>query len=91
LSPHGLRKAAGRRLAEAGATTKKVMAILGHTTLSEAERDIEEADQIRLVENAVIKLEQGRNEAMSQTTSPSSGKNAKMKGNQHGRTAAGAP
>lgn len=34
------------------------MAILGHTTLSEAERYIEEADQIGLAERAVIKLEQ---------------------------------
>ena len=36
--PHGLRKAAGRRLAEAGATTKQNMAILGHKSLAEAER-----------------------------------------------------
>jgi integrase len=61
--PHGLRKAAGRRLAEAGASTKEVMAILGHTTLSEAERYIEEADQVRLAEGAVIKLEQRRDKS----------------------------
>ena len=36
--PHGLRKAAGRRLAEAGCTTKQIMAILGHKSLAEAER-----------------------------------------------------
>ena len=36
-TPHGLRKAAGRRLAEAGATTHEIMAVLGHTTLKEAE------------------------------------------------------
>jgi site-specific recombinase XerD len=41
--PHGLRKATGRRLAEAGATAKMIMSILGHTTLSEAERYTEEA------------------------------------------------
>jgi integrase len=34
--PHGLRKATGRRLAESGATAKMIMAILGHTTLSES-------------------------------------------------------
>jgi enterobacteria phage integrase len=43
--PHGLRKAAGRLLAEAGATAKMIMSILGHTTLAEAERYTEEADQ----------------------------------------------
>ncbi len=72
--PHGLRKAAGRRLAEAGATTKETMAILGHTTLSEAERYMEEADQSRLAEGAVIKLEQRRNSVAPQITSASLGK-----------------
>jgi len=33
------------------------MAILGHTTLAEAERYTEEADQAGLAEDAVIKLE----------------------------------
>src|SRR6266540_7085762 len=55
--PHGLRKATGRRLAEAGATAKMIMAILGHTTLAETERYTEEADQVWLAEDAVIKLE----------------------------------
>src|SRR5258705_9644309 len=36
--PHGLRKAAGRRLAEAGCTAHEIMAVLGHKTLAEAER-----------------------------------------------------
>jgi integrase len=55
--PHGLRKAAGCLLAEAGATAKEIMSILGHTTLAEAERYTEEADQAGLAEDAVIKLE----------------------------------
>jgi enterobacteria phage integrase len=55
--PHGLRKAAGRLLAEAGATARMIMSILGHTTLGEAERYTEEADQASLAEDAVIKLE----------------------------------
>jgi len=55
--PHGLRKAAGRLLAEAGATAKMIISILGHTTLAEAERYTEEADQAGLAEDAVIKLE----------------------------------
>lgn len=36
--PHGLRKSTGHRLAEAGATVKMIMSVLGHTTLAEAER-----------------------------------------------------
>ena len=60
--PHGLRKAAGRLLAEAGATAKMIMSILGHTTLAEAERYTEEADQAGLAEDAVIKLEGHRGE-----------------------------
>ena len=38
LSLHGLRKAAGRRLAEAGCTPHQIMAALGHRTIKEAER-----------------------------------------------------
>jgi hypothetical protein len=36
--PHGLRKTLGRRLADAGCTAHEIMAMLGHTTLEEAER-----------------------------------------------------
>jgi enterobacteria phage integrase len=55
--PHGLRKAAGRRLAEAGCTAHEIMAVLGHKTLSEAERYTREADQAQLAGRAVAKLE----------------------------------
>jgi integrase len=58
--PHGLRKAAGRRLAEAGCTAREIMAILGHKTLSEAERYTRDADQQRLAEAAIVRLETGR-------------------------------
>ncbi|WP_249204563.1 tyrosine-type recombinase/integrase [Acetobacter thailandicus] len=37
-SPHGLRKTAGRRLAEAGCTPHQIAAILGHKTLAEVMR-----------------------------------------------------
>jgi site-specific recombinase XerD len=67
--PHGLRKATGRRLAEAGATAKMIMAILGHTTLAETERYTEEADQVCLAEDAVIKLEGHKANRIAQTTS----------------------
>ena len=58
--PHGLRKAAGRRLAEAGCSSRELMAVLGHKTLSEAERYTRDADQARLASAAVARLE-GRN------------------------------
>ena len=55
--PHGLRKAAGRRMAEAGCSANEIMAVLGHTTYSEAERYTRDADQARLARAAVAKLE----------------------------------
>jgi enterobacteria phage integrase len=55
--PHGLRKAAGRRLAEAGCTTKQIMAILGHKSIEEAERYTSDADQIKLATAAMAMLE----------------------------------
>jgi enterobacteria phage integrase len=58
--PHGLRKTAGRRLAEAGATTRQIMSVLGHTTLSEVERYTRDADQRQLAIEAIAALE-GRN------------------------------
>jgi hypothetical protein len=73
----GLRKATGRRLAEVGATTKEIMSILGHTTLAEAERYTEEADQIGLAEDAVIKLEARIANKAPQTASSGLGKSAK--------------
>jgi integrase len=78
--PHGLRKATGRRLAEAGATAKMIMSILGHTTLAEAERHTEEADQAGLAEDAVIRLEGHKANRFSQTGSASLGKPTKNRG-----------
>jgi integrase len=77
--PHGLRKATGRRLAEAGATAKMIMSILGHTTLAEAERYTEDADQERLAEDAVVKLEGHRVNGIAQTASVGLGKSGKIK------------
>jgi integrase len=50
---HGLRKAAGYRLAEAGCTTKQIMAVLGHKTMKEAAHYTEAADQKRLADAAM--------------------------------------
>jgi integrase len=60
--PHGLRKAAGRRLAEAGCTANEIMAVLGHKTLAEAERYTRAADQAKLATAAVMKLERTESE-----------------------------
>lgn len=54
--PHGLRKAAGRRLAEAGCTAHEIMAVLGHKSLAEAERYTRTANQAALARAAVGKL-----------------------------------
>jgi integrase len=65
--PHGLRKTAGRRPAEAGWTTREIMSVLGHKTLAEAERYTGEADQVRLAGSSVIKLEARKRNKGSQT------------------------
>ena len=53
--PHGLRKAAMRRLAEAGRTEKQIAAVSGHKTLREIERYTAAADQRRLARDAMKK------------------------------------
>lgn len=78
--PHGLRKAAGRRLAEVGATAKEVMSILGHTTLAEAERYTEDADQALLADAAITRLEQHKANTNSQTGARGFGETQKAKG-----------
>lgn len=54
---HGLRKAAARRLAEAGCTAKQIQAITGHKSLEEVERYTRKADQMHLARQAVAKQE----------------------------------
>jgi integrase len=75
--PHGLRKAAGRRLAEAGCTANEIMSVLGHRTLAEAERYTRDADQARLAKDAVTKLEGHRANKPAQTKARSLGKKPK--------------
>ena len=57
---HGLRKAAARRLAEAGCTEKQIAAVTGHRTLSEVARYTRAAEQERLASAAILSLPQGR-------------------------------
>mgnify|MGYP001166927224 CR=1 FL=1 len=56
LGPHGLRKAAARRLAEAGCTTHQIAAITGHKSLAEIERYTKEVSQKRVAAEAILKL-----------------------------------
>jgi integrase len=68
--PHGLRKAAGRRLAEAGNGANRIMSVLGHKTLAEAERYTRDADQRRLAADAIRTLEGERAEDANAQTNP---------------------
>jgi integrase len=53
---HGLRKAALRRLAEHGSTTKEIAAVSGHRSLKEIERYTQRADQARLSRAALKRI-----------------------------------
>jgi integrase len=53
---HGLRKAAARRLAEAGCTTNEIASITGHATLQEVTRYTKAAEQKRLARSAINRL-----------------------------------
>jgi enterobacteria phage integrase len=53
--PHGLRKAAIRRMAEDGKSTKEISAVSGHKSLKEIERYSQAADQRLLARRAMNK------------------------------------
>jgi integrase len=55
-SAHGLRKAAARRLAEAGCSTNEISAITGHRSLAEVARYTRAVDQKRLATIAMSKV-----------------------------------
>jgi integrase len=57
LHLHGLRHEAGSALAEAGCTAKEIAAVLGHRTLQMVEKYTHGAEQRRLADKAIIKLE----------------------------------
>jgi integrase len=54
--PHGLRKAACRRFADALCTPHEIMAISGHVTLKEVQRYTTGTDRARLARNAMARL-----------------------------------
>jgi len=55
-SAHGLRKAAARRLAEAGCSAHEISAITGHASLREVERYTEAVDRRKLAASAMAKI-----------------------------------
>jgi enterobacteria phage integrase len=58
---HGLRKAAARRLAEAGCSANEIAAVTGHATLEEVARYTKAAEQKLLAQSAINRL--GKQEA----------------------------
>jgi site-specific recombinase XerD len=52
-SAHGLRKAACRRLAEAGCSANVIASISGHASLREVQRYTAAADQVRMARSAI--------------------------------------
>jgi integrase len=61
LASHGLRKAACRRLAEAGCSAHEIMSINGHTSLKEVQQYTRAADRAHLARAAFSRLEQHGN------------------------------
>ncbi len=57
LSPHGLRKAAARRFAEAGCSANQIASYTGHASLREVARYTAAADQLRMAVGAMERLE----------------------------------
>lgn len=56
LSAHGLRKAAARRLAEAGCSPHQIQSITGHKSLAEVTRYTAAADQERMAREAMKRI-----------------------------------
>jgi integrase len=54
-SPHGLRKAACRRLAEAGCSASQIMAVTGHRNLAEVETYVRNANRKTMADDAITK------------------------------------
>ncbi len=74
---HGLRKAAARRLAEAGCTANEIAAITGHATLQEVSRYTKAADQRRLAVAAMKRLSYQNSPEDSQTQGSGLGESTK--------------
>lgn len=78
-SAHGLRKAVGARLAELGATASQIQGVLGHQTLSEADRYTRAADRDTNTDMALALFENSIAPLSHEATAPPK----KIKGNQN--------
>lgn len=67
---HGIRKAAARRLAEAGCTSHQIAAITGHKTLKEVERYTRAAAQKTLAGSAMDRVRAGTESEQPCLTTP---------------------
>lgn len=76
LNVHGCRKAAARRLAEAGCSASEIAAITGHASLSMVQLYTNSADQERLATSAVARLTTARQPTTS-IKKPQTGKGRK--------------
>src|SRR5262245_34894791 len=70
-SAHGLRKAACRRLAEAGCSASQIMAISGHRSLAEAEKYVRAVNQVTLA-RAAMKQTYAQSETRTEIGKPES-------------------
>ena len=69
---HGLRHTTATALADLGASEGEIQALLGHQTRQMAEHYTKKANQKRLAEAAVTRLEKGLEQVMNLGNSPSS-------------------
>jgi integrase len=67
-SAHGLRKAACRRLAEAGCSANVIAAISGHRSLSEVQRYTAAADQLRMAREGMEAMREAFPAAIKRTS-----------------------
>lgn len=65
LNVHGLRKLAAVNLAEAGCTTRQIMAVIGHKSLTEVERYTDAVDREHLADEAFVRLSNPGNKKTS--------------------------
>lgn len=85
---HGLRKAAARRLAEAGCSANEIAAITGHATLTEVSRYTKAAEQKSLARAPMNRLARKAESSFSQTSSAGLGMPEKTLVNQSVRKGA---
>jgi len=67
---HGLRKAAARRLAEAGCSAKLIQSITGHKSLKDVEVYTRAAEQVQMAQDAIDRLVERAEEGANLQTRP---------------------